>query len=154
PFTARMKPFFDAHCIDCHGPEVQKAALRLDQLKPDLGDARTMARWVRIHDRIAAGEMPPKKRPRPPRADLDAVTQTLPKELHAASLQRQQKEGRTVVRRLNRTEYENTIHDLLGSGIDLKEMLPEDNSAAGFDNVSAVLDFSATHWLAYQDAAE
>ncbi len=74
-------------------------------------------------------------------------------QLHAASLERQQKKGRVVLRRLNGTEYENTLRDLLGTSVALKEMLPEDNTAAGFDNVSSGLDLSATHFLLYQEAA-
>src|SRR5437762_2945837 len=84
-FTAKIKPFLDAHCVDCHGPDVKKAGLRLDQLKPDFSDAKTMALWIKAHDKLVAGEMPPKKRARPPQRDLDLVTQWLHKELHAAS---------------------------------------------------------------------
>src|SRR5262249_18811970 len=140
-FDATVKPFLEAHCTDCHGAGVKKAGLRLDGPKPDLGDPRTLKRWAHVYDRLIAGEMPPAKRKRPPQRDLDAVTSWLKTHLHAASLERQQKEGRTVVRRLNRTEYQTTLHDLLGIDLDLKEVLPEDNVAAGFDNVSAVLDF-------------
>ena len=153
-FKAKIKPFLDAHCIDCHGPDVKKANLRLDQLQPDFSDAKLMKHWVHVHDKIVAGEMPPKKRERPPQRDLDSVTQWLQKELHAASLDKQQKEGRVVLRRLNCTEYENTLHDLLAIHVPLKALLPEDNTAAGFDNVSSVLDISAAHLLCYQQAAE
>src|SRR5262249_34050324 len=52
------------------------------------------------------------------------------------------------------TEYENTVRELLGVNVPLKELLPEENSVAGFDNVSAALDLSATHLLQYQEAAE
>jgi hypothetical protein len=55
---------------------------------------------------------------------------------------------------MNRTEYETTLRDLLGPSVEVKELLPDDNIAAGFDNVSAVLDVSAAHLLRYQDAAE
>ena len=41
-FKAKIKPFLDAHCVDCHGPEVKKAGLRLDELKPDFADAKTV----------------------------------------------------------------------------------------------------------------
>lgn len=153
-FKSQLKPLIDAHCLDCHGPDVQKANLRLDTLKPDLNDERSMATWTTVFDKLAAGEMPPKKRERPSHKELDAAKQWLNKELHAASLDRQQKKGRVVVRRLNGTEYENTIRDLLGTNVPLKELLPEDNSVAGFDNVSAALELSATHLLLYQEAAE
>ncbi len=153
-FKAKVKPLIAAHCLDCHGPDIQKAGLRLDTLQPNLADERTLATWVLVHDKLVAGEMPPKKRERPEKSELDAATQWLHKELHAASLERQQKKGRVIVRRLNGTEYENTMRDLLGMNVKLKDRLPDEGTVAGFDNVSAVLDFSATQLLRYQDAAE
>lgn len=153
-FNARVKPLIDTHCTDCHGSDEQKAGLRLDTLAPDLHDEKVMATWVHVLDKLVAGEMPPKKKERPPQADLDAAAQWLQKELQAASLDRQQKKGRVVIRRLNATEYENTLRDLLGTRVELKELLPEDSTSAGFDNVSAALDLSATHLLRYQEAAE
>ncbi|MBA4189829.1 MAG: hypothetical protein C0467_17745 [Planctomycetaceae bacterium] len=153
-FKAKVMPLIVEHCVDCHGPEVQKAKLRLDNLQPNLRDERTLAVWAGVYDKLVSGEMPPKKRERPAKDELQAAASWLNKELHTASLDRQQKQGRVVLRRLNGTEYENTIRDLLGTGVKLKEMLPEDNSVAGFDNVAAVLDVSATHQLLYQEAAE
>ena len=153
-FGAKVKSLIETHCVDCHGPDVQKGNLRLDNLSTDLRNERVMAKWVRVHDRLVSGEMPPKNRKRPERVELDAATSGLHRELHAASLERQQKYGRVAVRRLNGTEYENTVRDLLGSSVKLKELLPEDNSAAGFDNVGAVLDVSGTHQLLYLEAAE
>ena len=100
-YKTKIQPFLKAHCSECHGPEVKKAGLRLDNLNPDFGDPRTMATWVKAHDKLVAGEMPPKKSERPPQRDLDMVTQLLHKELHSASLEKQQKEGRVVLRRLN-----------------------------------------------------
>ena len=153
-FKDKVKPLITNHCVECHGPDLQRAKLRLDNLQPDLRDERTLAVWTAVHDKLVAGEMPPKKRDRPPQAELQAATMWLNKQLHTASLDRQQKQGRVVVRRLNGTEYENTIRDLLGARVNLKELLPEDNSAAGFDNISTALDVSATHQLLYQEAAE
>ena len=55
---------------------------------------------------------------------------------------------------MNRTEYENTLHDLLGISVGLKELLPEDATVAGFDNVGAGLGISASHLVRYQRAAD
>jgi mono/diheme cytochrome c family protein len=153
-FDASIKPLVSGHCTDCHGEDVQKAGLRLDTLPAHLSDDAVMGTWVKVLDKLAAGEMPPKKRPRPPHQEIDVAEQWLTRELHASSLDRQRRHGRVVLRRLNATEYENTLRDLLGTQVEVKDLLPEDNSSAGFDNVSAVLDLSATHLLRYQDAAE
>ncbi len=153
-FASKVKPLIENHCVSCHGPDVQKANLRLDTLQPEMTDERTAALWIGVHDKLKSGAMPPKNRERPEKAELEAAIGWLNTELHDSSFSRQQKNGRVVVRRLNGTEYENTVRDLLGTTIPLKELLPEDNSVAGFDNVGAALDVSATHQLLYQEAAD
>ena len=152
-FAGKVRPLLEGHCFDCHGEDAQKGGLRLDTLKADLHDARAAQQWTRVFDKISSGEMPPKKRERPPQAELDTATALLRTRLHAASLEHQQKQGRVMVRRLNGTEFENTLRDLLGTQVALKELLPEDSTVAGFDNVSTGLDLSATHFLRYQEAA-
>jgi hypothetical protein len=152
-FEAVVKPLLEGHCFDCHGADTQKAGLRLDTLGADFADPKTSVTWVHVYDKLVAGEMPPKKRERPPQKEVSAVTDFLGSRLHDACLELQKKEGRVSVRRLNGTEYENTLRDLLGTRVPLKEMLPEDSSVAGFDNVSSGLDLSATHFLLYQEAA-
>jgi mono/diheme cytochrome c family protein len=152
-FKGTIQPFIEVHCVDCHGADTHKAGLRLDTLPPDFRDEKTGATWTHVFDKIISGEMPPKKRERPPQRDIYAVAQFLYTQLQAISLEHQQKKGRVTVRRLNGTEYENTLRDLLGTNVALKEMLPEDSTTAGFDNVSTGLDLSATHFLLYQEAA-
>src|SRR5262245_63761600 len=100
-FQAKIRPFLDAHCVDCHGPEVHKAGLRLDKLKPDFADAKTVALWTKVHNKIAQGQMPPSKRRRPPQNELTQTTTWLNEQLHAHGRARQEKEGRVVLRRLN-----------------------------------------------------
>ena len=152
-FDHEVKPLLEAHCYDCHGEDKQKAGLRLDTLPATFADPSAANKWVHVLDKMASGEMPPKKQAQPQREKLEAATRFLREELHASSLANQQKKGRVVVRRLNGTEYENTLRDLLGTNVSLKEMLPEDSTTAGFDNVSSGLDLSATHFLLYQEAA-
>jgi len=146
-YKGTIQPFIEQHCVDCHGADTHKAGLRLDTLAPDFRDEKTGATWTHVFDKIISGEMPPKKRERPPQRDIYAVAQFLYTQLQAISLEQQQKKGRVTVRRLNGTEYENTLRDLLGTNVALKEMLPEDSTTAGFDNVSTGLDLSATHLL-------
>src|SRR5205807_2120124 len=72
----------------------------------------------------------------------------------AAAAARRAAEGRVVMRRLNRLEYENTIQDLLGIVVDLKEQLPQDGSANGFDNVGSALHTSSFLMEKYLEAAD
>src|SRR5205807_6440161 len=80
--------------------------------------------------------------PRPPENAASALTHWVRDQLASAAARRAA-EGRVVLRRLNRVEYENTVRDLLGVEIDLKEMLPLDTSAHGFDNIGDALHVSS-----------
>lgn len=69
--------FFESHCTSCHDAETHKGNLDLTGLKQDFANPENFARWVKVHDRIKSGEMPPKKKPRPAANDLKAVTAVL-----------------------------------------------------------------------------
>ncbi len=147
---AAPRALLDKYCADCHDDTTAKAKLSLERLPADFRDPR----WVRVHDKLAGGEMPPPKKPQPTPAERAQLTQWLSQELVTASAARQKSEGRVVLRRMNRTEYEHTLHDLLGISVPLAQLLPEDNSIAGFDSVSTGLETSATHLVRYQTAAD
>ncbi|HMF10999.1 MAG TPA: DUF1592 domain-containing protein [Gemmataceae bacterium] len=153
-FVSRFRSFAEQHCVNCHGPARQKGQFRLDTLPPAFDDKDVAETWVKVLDRLSRGEMPPKKQPQPPEKDSNAVLTGLQRQLHEASLVKQRCEGRVVLRRLNRTEYETTLRDLLATSVQVKDLLPDDNIAAGFDKLSAVLDISSVHLLRYQEAAE
>src|SRR5258708_2364299 len=76
-FDGKIKPFIKAYCTDCHGPDVKKAGLRLDTLGADLTDEASLAKWIHVHDKVAAGKMPPPKREQPPKAEAEAFTKWL-----------------------------------------------------------------------------
>lgn len=149
-----LRSVIEQQCRGCHGPDEQKAGVRLDQLTWDMGSAETFRLWERVHDAMASEKMPPRDSGATltPESREEAVS-ALRARLYEASLQSQQEQGRVLLRRLNTTEYENTIQDLLQTNVPLRELLPEDSASAGFDNVSSSLDLSATHFLKYQEAA-
>src|SRR5262249_62010381 len=90
--------------------------------------------WVKVLDRLSAGEMPPKGRPRPTEDEARAVIDGLRQSLHDASLARQRAEGRVVLRRLNRVEYETTLRDLLATPVVAKDRRPDATIPAGSGN--------------------
>ncbi|MFO0870279.1 MAG: DUF1592 domain-containing protein [Pirellulales bacterium] len=142
------------HCVACHGEDEPAGRLNLTRLDANLSDAGLHAQWVRVYDRVARREMPPPSADQPRDLERQEWLDGLRSRLHEASLTRQQREGRVLVRRLNRSEYEHTIRDLLGVMVDLRSLLPEDNVVAGFDKVSSGLETSATHLVRYQQAAD
>src|SRR5688572_17881776 len=106
--------FFDQFCGECHY-EDQSGGLDLSVLTFDPTNRDNFATWVRVLDRVAAGEMPPKKRikNRPGPADLSTFTHTVSATLTDTEKQFTARDGRAMQRRLNRYEYENALRDLL-----------------------------------------
>jgi hypothetical protein len=153
-FAKAVKPLFEEHCYGCHGDGEHKGDLALDKLALDFSTPERLRTWISVIDKMDAGEMPPKKKPRPAPAPLAAASGWLHAALYAADLHRQQTDGRVVSRRLNRVEYENTVRDLLAVETSLKELLPDENTAFGFDNIGAALDVSSVLMERYLEAAD
>ena len=146
---------FEHRCLDCHDADSKKGNLDLTALKPDFANAETFARWLKVHDRIASGEMPPKKKARPEAGEVKAVTEWLAESLVKAERTRLDGESRTGVRRLTRAEYENTVRDLFDlPGLAVQNGLPADGSAHGFDKNSDALDISHVNMSKYLEAAD
>jgi hypothetical protein len=152
--TPDVSAFFDSQCMECHDAEMKKGGLDLDSLKWNPADHTNFDRWVKLFDRVERGEMPPAKKPRPEPAALTAFLKSLGTPLHEFDAKRQAESGRTVLRRLNRTEYENTLHDLLAIDTPLREILPEDTPLHGFDTVADGLRLSAMHLEKYLETAD
>jgi hypothetical protein len=157
PARAQAPPtaFFDDHCRSCHNARLKKGGLDLSALKAPTAGPEDFARWVKVHDRIESGEMPPGKKRRPPAAERAAALKSLHGLLVKAESAKWAKQGRTRARRLTRVEYENTVRDLLDlPGIALQGELPADGSAHGFDNNSDALDISHVNLAKYLEAAD
>lgn len=145
--------FFRRHCVRCHGEKKAQGGLRLDQLDGDLARRDTYARWHAAAAKLRAGDMPPEGEPRPDSVEVATVVRRITQRLDQAAAQRSA-EGRVVLRRLNRTEYENTVRDLFAVAVDVKAILPEDTIAYGFDNVGSALNVSPVLLERYLEAAD
>jgi hypothetical protein len=153
--AASVETFFESHCYACHSGANPEAGLDLATVSRDFDDAATHARFVRIHDRIASGEMPPADEKRPPPDEKASLLEELDQTLTKADERRVATQGRIRMRRMTRIEYENTLRDLLAlPRLDIAALLPEDRDVAGFDKVGNSLDISAVHVAAYAEAAD
>jgi mono/diheme cytochrome c family protein len=140
---AKFRPFFEQHCFKCHSGEKPKGDWRIDELTPDFAEKTSRERWEGVLEKLEDGTMPPKAKPRPPAAEVHALTEWITAHTAVADAAPRSGEGRVVLRRLNRTEYENSVRDLLGVDTKLRELLPLDSSADGFDNVGHALHTSS-----------
>ncbi|MEI6236089.1 MAG: DUF1592 domain-containing protein [Planctomycetota bacterium] len=146
---AAFGPFLKAHCIDCHDADTKKGGLDLTALDFK-DDITTHTQWVHVFDRISSGEMPPAKRTRPPALEQSAFLTVLGKDI---TQQHQAMKG-TVLRRLNRIEYQNTLNDAFGVQLNLVRLLPDDSLLNGFDNQGEALSMSDVQLKRYLEAAE
>ncbi|MDA7921846.1 DUF1592 domain-containing protein [Verrucomicrobiales bacterium] len=148
-FAKKIEPFFEKHCYECHDDLSTKGGLDLYALSQDLNDPAALDKWIYIYDRVAKGEMPPKDKPAPSTGEKRIFASELASPLAAAHGATKQ----TVLRRLNRREYQNTINELLGVRLDAESILPEDAKADGFDNVGERLGMSKVQLNYYIDLA-
>ena len=157
PLTGRsaVSPFLEKNCVECHDADAKKGGLDMTALKSDLTDPKSFETWVKIFDRTANGEMPPKKKARPDAGQQSAYLGDLSARLLRQDAARIVAQGRTVERRMNRFEYENAVRDLLQAPwLDLKEILPEDTEAYRFNKTGQALDVSHVQLQRYLTTAE
>jgi hypothetical protein len=146
--------FFDQYCGECHYEDAN-GGLDLSVLTFDPGNRDNFATWVRVIDRVVAGEMPPKKKERPAPADLAAFSHIVSSSLTSVEKERTTREGRAIQRRLNRYEYENALRDLLHvPWAQVKDKLPHDGEASRFNKSGEALDVSFVQMERYLSAAD
>ncbi|HEX7898396.1 MAG TPA: DUF1592 domain-containing protein [Planctomycetota bacterium] len=152
----KVKAYFDAHCMKCHGADAPKADFRIDTLSPLVGVENT-PQWLEIMERINSGEMPPKKAPTRPSADESAgVVAWIAAKMKEGEAARMAARGRVTYNRLTRDEYVNTVRDLIGVHYDAKDpgALLDDPEWHGFERLGSVLTLSPTNIDRYIAAAE
>jgi mono/diheme cytochrome c family protein len=122
-FANLVKPLLRRYCIDCHGPDVQEARLRFDQIDGfNLSDRHL---WTMIHEQLAAGAMPPQEGEQPSAPEKAGVLAWI------AGAQRALEPG--SVRRLNRREFGAALQDITGVKVDFAYSMPGDTAVEGFD---------------------
>ena len=151
PKAAAERALLDQYCVTCHNDKIKTANLSLQKLDlATVGDHPEL--WEKVVRKLRAGLMPPPGMRRPPLAEYEGLRDWLENEIDRKAAGRTNP-GSIVLHRLNRTEYANAIRDLLDLDIDVKTLLPPDDSARGFDNVAGSLTISPTLLEAYTTAA-
>ena len=150
--ASSQRQFLDRYCTTCHSQSLKTAGLSLAQVDLSRVDAQPEL-WEKVVRKLQTGVMPPPNMPQPPAADRLAMLTWLDTSLDAASAAKPNPGRTETLRRLNRTEYQNAIRDMLALDIDAGSLLPADESGHGFDNV-IVGDLSATLLNRYISAAQ
>ena len=131
--TKSYRALASRFCLDCHGSQDAEAGFDLETLLQKPFRAHTDD-WERVLQKLETGQMPPKTSPVPNQTERDAAIADLVDELDAAAFTSPNPGTATALKRLNRTEYQNAIRDLLDLEIDARDYLPPDESSNGFDH--------------------
>jgi Protein of unknown function (DUF1592)/Protein of unknown function (DUF1588)/Protein of unknown function (DUF1587)/Protein of unknown function (DUF1585)/Protein of unknown function (DUF1595) len=154
PFDKAVRPVLGQVCSACHNEKLQSGGLNVAGFLDPASLRNNREEWERILARLRAGEMPPRGVPKPPAAQVAALLSYVQGEFDHADKSVKPDPGRVVTHRLNRSEYSNTIRDLLQVDFRASEEFPADDSGFGFDNIGEVLTVSPTLMQKYLQAAE
>lgn len=150
---AARKTFFGRHCVGCHSGEEAEGSFSIDSLSTDFGESRNRSQWMKVTEQLRAGTMPPPDESRPDKKQAIELLRWIDAQVVDAESIRKATDGRAVMRRLNQTEYANTIRDLLQVDVDLEGVLPDDSVVGGFDTAAESLHFSSYQLAGYLEAA-
>ena len=156
--VAQQKPLLgtravvNQYCVGCHNEKTMQGGLALNTLDPDNVAEKTDL-WEKVVRKLRARYMPPAGLPRPDEKTYESVITSLEGALDRTSAARPNPGRSDAFRRLNRTEYRNSIRDLLALDVDVLSLLPSDETALGFDNIT-VGELSPTLLDRYLAAAQ
>ena len=151
--TPEVRGILERRCYDCHADGARKGGVAFDGFKSETELLADKALWHRVLKNVRAGLMPPPEKEQPA-ADERAKLQAWIKSGVFVLDPARPDPGRAVLRRLNRTEYRNTIQDLTGVEFRVQDEFPTDDSGHGFDNIGEVLNVSPMLLEKYLAAAQ
>ncbi|MDQ1469811.1 MAG: hypothetical protein QOJ99_1291 [Bryobacterales bacterium] len=153
-FDSVVRPLLTQTCTGCHNDKLMSGGLNVNGFLEPASLTAKRDGWEIILKKLRSGEMPPRGNPKPPPEQLNALIKYVEAELDRIDKATKPDPGRVTAHRLNRSEYSNTIRDLLGVVFRADEEFPPDDSGYGFDNVGDVLTVSPALMQKYLSAAE
>jgi len=145
--------FFSRYCNSCHDSD-RKQEFNLSGLTEDFSSEQSRQLWAKVLDQIAYGFMPPAEELQPESSERNKAVGWIENQWVAAIQKERELTGRVPLRRLSRSEYQNTIRDLLGVEVDVSDLIPEDTIADGFGNQADSLHVSSFLLDGYLAAAD
>lgn len=153
-FENLVKPFVEENCLTCHNDKKQRGGFSLEKYQTHESMLEDPDKWEEVVRKLQSGEMPPEDEPQPEKAQVETVTRWVDREIITAEKAAAVDPGRVTTRRLNRTEYNNSVRDLLAVDIRPADEFPQDDSGYGFDNIGDVLSLPPVLMERYIAAAD
>jgi hypothetical protein len=153
PAASPQRALLDRYCLGCHNEKLKSGGLALDTLN-DANLGENPAAWEKVVTKLRAGLMPPARLPRPDQKTYDDFRMWVQTGLDRVAATHPDPGRTEVFHRLNRTEYQNAIRDLLALNVKAADLLPADDSSNGFDNMAGTLRISQSLMERYLSAAK
>jgi mono/diheme cytochrome c family protein len=147
-----VAPLLTAYCYGCHGNGKKKGGVALDAYK-DEQSITNQDVWAKVMQNLDAHIMPPEDKKQPSALERELIVKWIQTAVFKCDCDHPDP-GRVTVRRLNRTEYNNTIRDLVGVDFQPADDFPQDDVGYGFDNIGDVLSMPPILLEKYLTAAE
>jgi hypothetical protein len=160
-FQKTIVPFISRNCLACHSGSSASSGLDLTVFQTAASVREKPEVWKLVAEKLKSGQMPPQGIPKPPENESGSVVSWIQTTLGggAAAVAKSGPQvpagdpGRVTMRRMNRSEYNNTVRDLLGVDARPADDFPLDDAGYGFDNNGDVLSLSPLLMEKYMAAA-
>ena len=152
-YTNQIKPIIENYCYKCHGQEKQKGDMRFDNIDWDMVNGFDAEKWNMMLNEINLGEMPPSDELQLSEDDRRILVEWITENLDKAA-EAKETDSKLVMRRQTKSQYTNSLNELLGVYINFGDLLPDDGkSKMGFTNNGNILQTSSLHIDYYQKLA-
>jgi hypothetical protein len=152
-YEKEIIPILENYCFDCHAEGISKGEFSMDEFKDLSKHLNDKKHWLPVWHNLRSQIMPPSDEDQPAIAEKTRLLAWIEKDVFKLDPANPDP-GRVTIRRLNRTEYQNAVYDLLGVEYDTREIFPADDTGYGFDNIGAVLSISPLLMEKYLAAAD
>lgn len=151
-YQKQVFPVLEKYCYDCHADGVTKGDLALDEHKDYASLLADRDLWEDVREHVSTHVMPPENKLQPASVDREKVLRWIDDAVFYVDPAKADP-GHITLRRLNRTEYNNTVRDIFRVDSRPGDGFPPDDSGYGFDNIGDVLSLSPMLMEKYMKAA-
>jgi len=153
-FIESVKPVFAKYCLTCHNDKKMSGGMTLEPFSDTASARKSHDLWDKVKEMVSNKQMPPKSKPQPTETERKAIVAWIESVAIKVDCGLARDPGRPTIRRLNRSEYNNTIRDLVGVDFKPADDFPSDDVGYGFDNIGDVLSMPPILLEKYLAAAE
>jgi hypothetical protein len=152
-YQKEIVPLLEFYCFSCHAEGDSKGEFSMDEFKDLPTHLKDRKHWLPVWHNLRSQVMPPSDEDQPTPAEVSKLLGWIEKQVFQLDPANPDP-GRVIIRRLNRTEYQNAVYDLLGVEFNTQEAFPPDDTGYGFDNIGSVLSMSPLLMEKYMAAAD